>query len=44
MPDIKIMFLIAIAGHLLCEYTDCLLTYLPGSEFCFEDMKNFFFG
>ena len=40
MPDIKIMFLVAIAGHLLCGYTDCLLTYLPGGKFRFEDMKD----
>ena len=40
MPDIKIMFLIAIAGHLLCGYTDCLLTYLPGGKFRFEDMRD----
>lgn len=40
MPDIKVMFLIAIAGHLLCGYTDCMLTYLPGGKFRFEDMKD----
>jgi len=36
----KIMFLIAIAGHLLCGYTDCLMTYLPNGRFRFEDMKD----
>ena len=40
MPDTKIMFLVAIVGHLLCGYTDCLLTYLPGGKFRFEDMKD----
>ena len=29
---IKILFLIAIAGHLLCGYCDCLLTYIPGGK------------
>ena len=36
----KITFLIAIAGHLLCGYTDCLMTYLPNGRFRFEDMKD----
>ncbi len=40
MTTTKIMFLIAIAGHLLCGYTDCLLTYLPNGRFRFEDMKD----
>ncbi len=40
-PDaMKAMFLIAAAGHLLCGYTDCLLTYLPNGRFRFEDMKD----
>ncbi len=37
---IKIMFIIAIAGHLLCGYTDCLMTYLPKGRFRFTDMKD----
>ena len=36
----KVLFLIAVAGHLLCGYTDCLLTYLPNGRFRFEDMKE----
>ena len=40
MNATKIMFLIAIAGHLLCGVTDCLLTYLPDGRFRFEDMKD----
>ncbi len=40
MSTIKIMFLIAAAGHLLCGVCDCLLTYMPGGRFRFEDMKD----
>lgn len=40
MNEMKIMFLIAITGHLLCGYTDCLMTYLPNGRFRFEDMKD----
>ena len=40
MNATKIIFLIAIAGHLLCGYTDCLMTYLPNGRFHFEDMKD----
>ena len=40
MNTMKILFLIAIAGHLLCGYTDCLMTYLPNGRFRFEDMKD----
>ena len=40
MSAIKISFLIAIAGHLLCGVCDCLLTYMPDGRFCFEDMKD----
>ena len=40
MNAMKIMFLIAVAGHLLCGYTDCLMTYLPSGRFRFEDMKD----
>ena len=32
MSTIQILFLIAIAGHLLCGYCDCLLTYVPGGK------------
>ena len=40
MSALKITFLIAIAGHLLCGICDCLLTYLPHGRFHFEDMKD----
>ena len=40
MSTLKITFLIAIAGHLLCGVCDCLLTYLPHGRFRFEDMKD----
>ena len=36
----KILFLIAIAGHLLCGVTDCMMTYLPNGRFRFEDMGD----
>lgn len=32
MSIIQILFLIAIAGHLLCGYCDYLLTYVPGGK------------
>lgn len=32
MDTVKILFLIAIAGHLLCGYCDCLITYIPGGK------------
>ena len=40
MSAMKITFLLAIAGHLLCGACDCLLTYMPGGRFHFEDMKD----
>ena len=40
MSAMKMTFLIAIAGHLLCGVCDCLLTYMPGGRFHFEDMKD----
>ena len=40
MNPMKYLFLIAIAGHLLCGVCDCLLTYMPGERFHFEDMKD----
>ena len=36
----KALFLVAIAGHLLCGACDCLLIYLPKGRFRFEDMKD----
>ena len=32
MNIINILFVIAIIGHLLCGYCDCLLTYIPGGK------------
>ena len=40
MNTMKILYLVAIAGHLLCGVTDCLMTYLPKGRFRFEDMKD----
>ena len=40
MSAMKITFLLAIAGHLLCGVCDCLMTYMPGGRFHFEDMKD----
>ena len=40
MSMTKVLFLIAIIGHLLCGVSDCLMTYLPNGRFRFEDMKD----
>ena len=40
MSTMKIAFLLAIAGHLLCGVCDCLLMYLPHGRLRFEDMKD----
>ena len=41
MDMIKVLFLIAVVGHLLCGYCDILLTYIPGGEkFDFTKMKS----
>ena len=40
MSTMKIMFLIAAAGHLLCGVCDGLLIYMPGGRFRVEDMKD----
>jgi len=40
LSTMKILYLVAIAGHLLCGVTDCLMTYLPKGRFRFEDMKD----
>lgn len=32
MNTIKILMLIAVAGHILCGWCDCLLTYIPGGK------------
>lgn len=36
----KWLFLAALVGHLLCGFSDCLLTYLPQGRFRFGDMKD----
>ena len=40
MNATKAMFLVAVAGHLLCGACDCLLIYLPNGRFRFEDMRD----
>ena len=35
MTTTKILFLIAVCGHLLCGYCDCLLIYAGGEKFGF---------
>lgn len=40
MTTTKLLFLIAMLGHLLCGCCDCLLTYLPGGRFQFGDLKD----
>lgn len=40
MTTTKWLFLVALAGHLLCGVCDCLLTYLPKGRFQFEYMKE----
>lgn len=36
----KWLFLIALAGHLLCGICDCLLIYMPNGRFRAEYMKD----
>lgn len=40
MSLIKILFLIAIIGHILCGVCDCLLTYVPGGKFGAEQLSD----
>jgi hypothetical protein len=41
MSVVKILFLIAIAGHLICGCCDCLLTYVTGGKkFDFKKMSD----
>ena len=40
MSLIKILFLIAINGHILCGVCDCLLTYVPGGKFGAEQLSD----
>lgn len=38
---LKVLFVIAILGHLICGYCDCLLTYIPGGKkFSFSIMSD----
>ena len=32
MNIIKVLFLVAIVGHILCGICDCLITYVPGGK------------
>lgn len=40
MTTIKWLFLVALAGHLLCGVCDCWLTYLPNGRFKLDYMKD----
>ena len=40
MSLIKLLFLIAIIGHILCGVCDCLLTYVPGGKFGADQMSD----
>ena len=40
MSLIKILFFIAIIGHILCGVCDCLLTYVPGGKFGAEQLSD----
>jgi len=41
MSLVKILFLIAIVGHLICGCCDCLITYVPGGKkFDFKMMSD----
>ncbi len=40
MTTMKILMLIAVIGHLLCGYCDCLLIYTPSGKFGFQLMKD----
>lgn len=40
MTIIKILFLIAVFGHLLCGYCDCLLIYTPSGRFSVSHMSD----
>ena len=41
MSIVKILFLIAIIGHIFCGWCDCLLTYVPGgAKFDFTRMSD----
>ena len=40
MTTTKILILIAICGHLLCGYCDCLLIYAGDKKFGFQLMKD----
>ena len=36
----KILFLTAVAGHLLCGYCDMLITYVEGGQFRFSELSD----
>lgn len=40
MSQYQILFLLGIAGHILCGICDCLLIFLPNGRFSFAAMKD----
>ena len=40
MTTIKVLMIIAVLGHLLCGYCDCLLIYAGGEKFSFRMMSD----
>lgn len=40
MNTMKVLMLLAIAGHLLCGISDCLLIYTPSGKFGFGLQKK----
>jgi len=41
MSLVKVLFLVAVTGHLLCGCCDCLITYVPGGKkFDFKQMSD----
>ena len=40
MTTTKMLMLIAVLGHLLCGYCDCLLIYAGGEKFNFRLMSD----
>lgn len=40
MNEMKVLFFLAVCGHLLCGISDCLITYVPGGKFQFSDIRD----
>ncbi|MCR4845753.1 MAG: hypothetical protein K5865_03350, partial [Eubacterium sp.] len=36
----KIVFIIACIGHVICGITDCMLAYMKSGRFDFSDVKD----